>query len=510
MVAFGFPLQRRLAPLIALFAVTATFLSVSAARNYLLFHSLAEVFSIAIAAGVFMIAWNSRDYPRTGGLVCLGAGLVFTALIDVFHTLSYAGMGVFDTGSDYATKFWIAGRYLQVLTMVLFAASLSWTWEPPYRAVAAGFALLSLSLIASILHTDLFPTCFVDGEGVTRFKRISEYVICALFAAAGWVLHSRKRALDPDVFTLLIGSIVLTILSELSFTLYLRATGLFNLIGHLLKIAAFFLVYLALIAGQVRKRIDTIRQLEEARAALVRSEAELREANISKDRLYSIVAHDMRNPISGLRTLADLMVHRYDDLQDGERRRFCRLLYEGADQAAGLTESLLMWASSQTGRLASHPADFPVGEALSETLCLAQQAAERKGIAISVFIPPDLRAHADPEMSATVLRNLLSNAVKFTPRGGTIEVRACASEPDVHIAVVDSGVGIAPDRLQTIFDPGAARSTKGTDAEGGSALGLLLTRELVDKNGGRLWVESAPGRGSTFHFTLPRSPAAPA
>ncbi len=493
---------------IALVAAAGAFLALFGSRSYLLFHSLAEVFSISIAAGVFMFAWSSRSYHGTGRLVYLGTGLLFTALIDLFHTLTYRGMGILDPGSDFATQLWIAGRYVQVLTFLYYAFSIG-RRRVPYRIFLAATAALSLFLIASILYGDFFPTCFVEGQGVTPFKRASEYAVCALFALALALLHRRRAALDPHVYGLLAASIALTIVSELSFTLYVSVTGLANLVGHLLKIAAFFLVYLALVAWQVRKSTETIRRLEEAQAALVASEADLREANASKDRLYSIIAHDMRNPISGLQTMSDLLVRRYDELGDGERRRFCRILHEGAGQAAALMESLLQWARSQTGRLVATPMDLTLQEAVLESVGVVQHAADQKAIAISVSVPRHLMVHADPAMTETVVRNLLSNAVKFTPRGGTIGVTAGECGSEVHVAVSDSGVGIPAEHLEGLFRLGAVTSTKGTEAEQGSALGLLLSRELVEKNGGRIWAESEPGRGSTFHFTLPRSALQP-
>ena len=345
--------------------------------------------------------------------------------------------------------------------------------------------------------------CFVDGQGVTPFKRVSEYVVCALFVSTLALLHRQRAALDPHVYRLLAASIVLTVVSELSFTLYLHVTGLANLVGHLLKIAAFFFVYLALVAWQVRKRIETIRQLEEAQAALVASEAELREANASKDRFYSIIAHDMRNPISGLVTLSDLLVRRYEEIDEDDRRRFCGLLRDGARHAAALMDSLLQWARSQTGRLVANPVDLPLHDAVSEAVAVVEHAAQQKGIAISVSVPRHLTVRADLAMTETVVRNLVSNAVKFTPRGGRIAVEAVECGAEVRVSVTDSGVGIPAEHLETLFTAGA-QSTRGTEAEQGTALGLLVSRELVEKNGGRIWAESEAGNGSTFHFTLPR------
>jgi signal transduction histidine kinase len=340
---------------------------------------------------------------------------------------------------------------------------------------------------------------------VTPFKRISEFVICLMFAGAFLLLRRGRDALNPTVYRSLAGAILLTILSEMSFTFYVRATGLANLIGHVLKMAAFFLVYVALIAEQVRQRITTIRELEQTRTALMAGEQELREANAAKDKFFSIIAHDMRNPVGALQTISDLLLRRYDQLSDVERRRFCEMFHQTARQANGLMESLLSWAGSQTGRLEAHPETVCLKDLVIESLGPLRGESERKEIGISISIPQDLCVRADAPMIATVLRNLLSNAIKFTPRGGSVEATAEERESEVEVRIADTGVGLKPDELGRLFRIDESRSTEGTDGESGNGLGLLIAREFVEKNGGGIWAQSAPGTGSTFHFTLPRT-----
>jgi signal transduction histidine kinase len=486
----------------------AGFLLASIWHSYLLFHSLVEIFSVVIAGGVFMIAWNSRGHPDSGLLLILGIGFLFTGIVDIFHMLAYQGMGVFPSGMDLATKLWVAGRYLKALAFLLFAISITWRVRLAYPLLTAVFAVLTVLFLGSILYWNFFPVCFVEGEGVTAFKRVSEYAVSAVFALSLALLIRGRARFDPPAYRRLAGALAFSIASEIAFTLYLRTTGIANLIGHLFKVVAYSLVYSSLIAEQVRKRILEIRQLEQAQGTLQEQEKALREANATKDKFFSIIAHDMRNPLAGMRTVTELLESRYDRLNDEERRKFCHLLHEGTGQAMDLMQSLLWWARSQAGRMQFNPRKLSLYSLVEENIGLMRQAAGQKQIDISSSIPQELQVMADPEMASTILRNLLSNAVKFTPRGGGLEVSALEDGAEVRVSMADTGVGMSAEELQKLFRIDEHLSRRGTDQEPGNGLGLLVCREFVEKHGGRIWAESRPGEGSTFHFTLPKAVAA--
>ncbi len=467
-------------------------------HNYLLFHSLSEIFSVAVACGVFMVSWNSRerDSPESRSLAYLGIGFLFTAVLDIFHLLTYHGMGVMDPTRDYATKFWLAARYLQTASLLVFAFALRARFRPSYRALFAAFGAATILFILLILRWNAFPTAFVEGVGLTPFKIISEYAISALLAVA-LLLILRAQMSEPLVARLLAVSLGLTIVSELLFTLYIRSDGLANLLGHYLKIAAFFLTYQALIAHQVRNYLATIQELESAETAL-------REVNAAKDKFFSILAHDLRNPLSGLKTVSELLAERYDELSEAERRRFAGLLRDGADQSLTLANSLLLWVRSQTGRIPWKPEDIDLARASEEAIAQLRAEAERKQVRLENQVPPDTRVYADGNMLSTVLRNLLSNALKFTPSGGQVRVACGADDGKLATSVTDTGVGIAAEDMDKLFRIDEHLSSRGTDGEAGNGLGLILCRELVEKNGGRIWAGSNPGGGSRFTFTLPR------
>jgi signal transduction histidine kinase len=369
-------------------------------------------------------------------------------------------------------------------------------FRPPYRALFAAFGGATILFILLILRWDAFPTAFVEGVGLTPFKIISEYVISSLLAAALLAIV-RARMSEPLVGRLLAASLGLTIASELLFTLYIRSDGLANLLGHFLKIAAFFLTYQALIAYQVRKRLATIRELEAAKAALL-------EVNAAKDKFFSILAHDLRNPLSGLQTVSELLASRYDELSEADRRRFAGLLREGADQSLALMNSLLLWVRAQTGRIPWQPESIDLARASEEAIAQLRVAAERKRVRLECAVPRGTQVYADGNMVSTVLRNLISNALKFTPNGGLVRVRSETEDGHLATSVSDTGIGIEPQDLDKLFRIDARLSRRGTDGEAGNGLGLILCREFVEKNGGRIWARSKPGEGSIFTFTLPR------
>jgi signal transduction histidine kinase len=493
------------APVWALLAALSTAVLYLASRySYLLFHSVAEIFSIVIACGVFMLSWNSRERGRTDALTFLGIACLFVALIDLVHTLAYRGMNIFPADSNTPTQLWIAARYLQSLTLVLFGIIVRSERKPPYALVFAAYGTVTALVLACIYPWRLFPFCFVEGVGLTPFKKASEYVISGLLIAAAVLVMRAREQLADGVRRRLVLAIALTVASELAFTFYVSSYGISNLIGHVFKIFAFYFVYRALIADQIKARMRHIQELTEARNALAAGEQELREANAAKDKFLAILAHDLRNPFSGLKILADLLADRYDELDDESRRRYGRMISAGASQGLELLSQLLSWARSQSGKIHWEPRRFLLKSVLEEEIALLSGLAGNKRIDLAARIDENTEVFADPQMISTVVRNFLSNSIKFTPPGGRVVLAAAPRNGFVEVAVSDTGIGIEKSDLEKLFRIDVHHTTRGTNDEGGSGLGLLLCKEFVEKHNGRISVESEPGRGSTFSFTLPR------
>jgi PAS domain S-box-containing protein len=239
--------------------------------NYLLFHGTAEVFSIVVACGIFMVAWNSREFLENNYLLFVGIAYLFVAAVDFVHTLAYQGMGVFPGFStDLPTQLWIAARYLQSTSLLIAPFFLDRRLKISITFI--GYAVVVGFLLASILHWDIFPACFIEGLGLTIFKKTSEYIIIFILLAAIVILIRRRRAFDRVVLKLLVASLAVTMASELAFTFYVHVYGFSNLIGHMLKIVSFYLIYRAIIhTGLVRPYALLFRNLK-------RSEEDLRKA----------------------------------------------------------------------------------------------------------------------------------------------------------------------------------------------------------------------------------------
>jgi PAS domain S-box-containing protein len=247
-----------------------------ALHNYLAFHILAEMFSIVVAAALFLLVWHGRRFIGNNSLVALGIAFFFAGFIDLMHTLTYKGMGVFqlEDEANTATQLWIAARWLESLSILAFV----WRMGRPVRPVVVlwGYAVVTGLLLWTILGSRVFPDCFIEGAGLTAFKVGSEYAICLILACALVLLFRRKQELDPAVQRLLAAGIIAAIVSELAFTFYVSVYGLSNLIGHIFKIVSFYLVYLALVRSSLTRPYQTLfRELTTARQALQREVTEL-------------------------------------------------------------------------------------------------------------------------------------------------------------------------------------------------------------------------------------------
>lgn len=234
-----------------------------------------------------------------------------------------------------------------------------------------------------------------------------------------------------------------------------------------------------------------------------KSEKELRLLNASKNKFFSIIAHDLKNPLHNVLGYSYLLNSDYDKFTEDERRKFAGDIYQSTNNIFRLLQNLLEWSKSQTGRLIFSPEVIEYQKILDSSLSVLTSLAEQKNIEIKTGNDPELKIYADPVMIETVLRNLINNAIKFTPAGGHIEVSAHETDGQVVVSVSDTGIGISEEESQNLFRIDSKVKRKGTNNEDGSGLGLILCHEFVDKHHGKIWVESTPGHGSEFIFSIP-------
>ncbi|MEZ5070208.1 MAG: PAS domain-containing sensor histidine kinase [Bacteroidales bacterium] len=255
-----------------------------------------------------------------------------------------------------------------------------------------------------------------------------------------------------------------------------------------------------------RRAREEILEREKAETRLRESETRLTELNRTKDQLMSIIAHDLRGPISSNVLGLESLIGSYGDMGEEEKLEFLKLMLEGSNQTLSLLEDLLVWARVQSGVIAPRIERFSMDQLASREHQTFFQSATQKEIGLHLDLGSHLEVDADKNMILAVLRNLISNAIKFTPRGGQVWVKATRHGRTVRVEVKDTGVGMDPTTLSQLLEAGKLVTTPGTEQEKGTGFGLKLCQEFLQKNGGALEIVSQPGNGSSFSFTLPSPP----
>lgn len=246
-------------------------------------------------------------------------------------------------------------------------------------------------------------------------------------------------------------------------------------------------------------------ELSQLNSRLEESKNELRELNFSKDKFFSILAHDLRSPFNSLLAFSKLLSEEYDSLTNEEKKKFIANINDSTSNLYHLVENLLEWSRIQTGKLQSEPEELDLKEFAAGIIYTLIGNAMNKNIEIVNDVEPDTFVRADERMLNSVLQNLVSNAIKFTKQDGKITVTSRKAGGMVEISVKDTGVGIKENDLKKLFRIDVQHSTNGTANERGTGLGLILCKELVMKCGGDISVESELAVGTTFTFTLPNA-----
>ncbi|KPL09874.1 MAG: hypothetical protein AMS26_22265 [Bacteroides sp. SM23_62] len=284
-----------------------------------------------------------------------------------------------------------------------------------------------------------------------------------------------------------------------------------SLRNYLISIAVFLMALGIIIAFSLvrNRRMNLIlkqknHELEDLNVRLTKYGEELDELNRTKNRLISIISHDLKNPFHSLIGFSDLLVGEAERFSEEEKLSFYKSINDTSKKAFELLQNLLDWTRLQTAEIPFNPTDLRVTETIQSVLGLLNSYTRDKGIVIQTDVSEDIMVYADSRMFETVLRNIVSNAVKFTPFGGKVSISAADQNEVIRFSVEDTGVGMDEEQVAGLFNIDKKASRPGTNNELGTGFGLILCREFVRKNGGDLRVESSPGKGSTFSFTVPK------
>jgi PAS domain S-box-containing protein len=245
-----------------------------------------------------------------------------------------------------------------------------------------------------------------------------------------------------------------------------------------------------------------VTERKNAEMQLHRYSQELQELNATKDKFFSIIAHDLKSPFNSITGLSEMIKNEARFMDVGTIEKFAGVIHSTASNTYKLLENLLEWASIQQSNIAFQPEQVILQKIAEEIIELSIEKASRKKIKIINCIPEGLIISADKNMLKTIIRNLVSNALKFTQANGEVKIAAVKTDEQIEIQVIDNGVGISPENIEKLFKIGSNYSQRGTENEKGTGLGLLLCKEFVEKHNGKIWVESEEGKGTTFAFTI--------
>ncbi|UCG28026.1 MAG: PAS domain S-box protein [Bacteroidales bacterium] len=246
-----------------------------------------------------------------------------------------------------------------------------------------------------------------------------------------------------------------------------------------------------------------IRKIKEAEEEIAKQRDNLQELNAAKDKFFSIIAHDLKNPFSVLLSVTEALLEGFYQLTEDEKNISIQRIHKSANLLFNLLDNLLQWSMSQTGRIKYAPEKTDLRTLVYGNISLLRMNAENKNIKLVTDIPEKTYVYADVDMIKTVFRNLLTNAIKFNNQGGDVKVSCWKKKNFYEISVSDSGIGLSEEDQMKLFRIDVKNKTIGTSKEKGTGLGLILSKEYIEKNGGKIWVSSSPGKGSTFTFTIP-------
>ena len=531
--------------------------------NFLLFHSLVEIFSIVVAFGIFVLAWNARKITDNNYLLFIGIAFLFIGFLDLIHTLAYKGMGVFSIGGgNLSTQLWIATRYTHSISFLIAPFFIGRKLRA--NSVFLNYVVLISLLLGSIFYWNIFPVCFIEAGGLTPFKKISEYIIALIFLAAIVLLYRKRHEFDQGVLQLLIISIFMTIGSELAFTFYISVYGLSNTMGHFLKVAAFYFIYKAIIETCFKHPYLLIfRNLRQSQEELRRTKEAAEAASRSKSDFLANMSHELRTPLNAIIGFSEILSNKTFGQLNQRQERYVENILSSGRHLLQLINDILDLSKVEAGKMELEPARVYLKGLLENSLAIIKGQAMKHGVGLDLNAPAELEGleiTGDERKLKQIIFNLLSNAVKFTPENGNVRVSArivdcrlliddlkeadinqqssipgpdlayrrkdkekqnhkaaekmenshyvCAragiNHQCIEISVADSGIGIKPEDQEKVFGEFEQIASPHTREQEGTGLGLAVTKKLVELHGGRIRVESEGiGKGSTFIFVIP-------
>lgn len=455
--------------------------------NYLLFHSLVEVAIITTGFLSFAFTWHLRRF-EFGPLLVIGILLGCTSIINIFHMLSFKGMGVLGNDANLPTQLWIASRYLFSIVVLITLTIPKITFNP---TALLGSLLLTTAILLGAVFKGYFPVCFIQDVGQTPFKIYSEYIISFFLIISMAIFWMKGRVFSERVNWLILLFFGFSILTELVFTSYLGVYDLSNMMGHIFQLTATYFLYKAVVETGLVNPFELMFK-------------NLNDAVNTRDEFISIASHELKTPLTPLKLhlqmlQRELLKENEDERNNTKILKAARTANELVIRLNQLIDGMLDVSRLSTGKFEI----FREKTNLSELLSHLVQRYESQILAANsklVLKLEQVESEVDALRIEQVLINLILNAIKYAP-SSTIEIGLTKTDSGkVQIWVSDTGPGIPKEFKERIFN----RYERGSSetAVGGLGLGLYISRQIVEAHGGTLVLESGVGLGAKFLITL--------
>ena len=490
--------------------------------NYLLFHSIAELFSITIAFSIFIIGWNSRKYMNNSYFLFLGIVYLFVGLIDLIHTLGYTGMGIFlGYETNLPAQLWIAARYLEAISLLVAIILINKKFG--YKYLFLLYSIIFTFIIMAIFFWKIFPTCFIEGEGLTLFKIYSEYLIdVILFINIILIIRSRIK-FEKLIYYYIIISNISTICAEMAFTLYVSAYGFSNLIGHLFKIISFYYIYKAIIKTGLKKPYNIIFRdlklreeellkyhtqlenlVEQRTKKLKKSEVKYRKAYHRAEFYKDLFAHDINNILHSLLSGIQICEVSFDNTS--EVKYSINIMKTQVMRGSNLVSNIFNLSKLEESEMPLRKRN--VYKVLKKSIASVKKIDRERSINIQFDFDDKELFILGSDLLEDVFDNILNNAIKHN-KNPTVEIKIMISKQErksvdyLKMEFLDNGKGVSDTRKDMIFN----RGNKESKSTHGMGLGLALTKKIIESYDGEIRVEDRVKgdhlKGSNFILLIP-------
>lgn len=473
--------------------------------NYLLFHLLAEMFSIIIGTSLFLVMWNAKKYVNNKSISLISIAYAFIGIIDLMHTITYDQMKVVSGFSFYGNHFWVASRYFEGISLLIAIGVGNKLKRLNFYKAFTIYAVATIAAIFLILALKWFPADIWIMSN-TAFKIIGEYLIILILLVCLLLLYKFKDNYSNNIYNILKWVIIITVIQELCFSLDVGNFSYTNFLGHYFKIMSFYLIYKAVVKTSIADPYDLIfREMKVKEKMLEESKAAAEKANSSKSVFLSNMSHEIRTPLNAILGYTQLMqleknfpeeLKEYLDAIDGSGRHLLSVI-----------NNILEISKIEAGKVQINEESFNLPNMLKEIDAMFRIKIDETRILFNISkqknIPDFL--HSDQVRIRQIIINLIGNAVKFTSKGSiTLTITEQSRQRDtvrLRFEVKDTGIGIPKEKLNSIFDPFEQVEGKNEQKEG-TGLGLAISRMYVKLLGGDISATSTEDEGSSFVFEI--------